>query len=160
MSTAVRITAPREDTKKVLGHSLYFWKEHLIQLPIFSPGEINLTPQQLNKKHETHLLVEMISSPAVVTPSLFSLFPYSQMPLLSTLSQSLQNKDLLPIRAFSLHFRKTYILKDMLQMIQMSLQGIQHLSSGSDLGYPWHSEKEANGRERTCPHSPCFCHLC
>lgn len=100
----------------------------------------------------------MISSPAVVTLSLFLLFLYSQMPLLSTLSESLQNKDLFPIRAFPLHFRKMCVLKDLLQMTQMSLQGIQHLSSGSDLGYLWHSE--ANGRERTCHHSPCFCHLC
>lgn len=87
------------------------------------------------------------------------MFPYSQTPLLGTLSQSLQNKDLLPIKAFSLHFRKMCVLKDQSQIIQMSLQGTQHFSSGSDLVHQWPSEKEANGRERTWPHSPRFCHL-
>lgn len=29
----------------------HWWKEHLIQLPILSAAQMNLRPQQLNKKH-------------------------------------------------------------------------------------------------------------
>lgn len=108
----------------------------------------------------------MISSPAVITMSLSLLFPYSMpngcitdMPSLSTFSQSLPKRDLLPIRAFLLHLSKHRCFKRLLQIIKVSLQRIQHLSSGLDLGYQWASEKEVNGGEKTCPHSPCFCHL-
>lgn len=45
MGTAMLKATLRQDTKTSL------W-EHLIQLPILSPAEMNLRPQQLNKKHE------------------------------------------------------------------------------------------------------------
>lgn len=99
--------------------------------------------------------------------SLFPPFPYSMpngcvtdTPSLSTLSQSLQRRDLLPIRAFFLHLSKRVCFKRLFQIVQTSLQGIQYLSLGLDLGYQWASEKEVNVREKNCFCSPWFCHLC
>lgn len=108
----------------------------------------------------------MISSPAVITVSLFLLVPYSvpsgcitDMPSPSMLSQSLQKGDLLPIRGCFPASQQTYMfLKTVTDRSDVSA-GNRAFVIGLRFGAPDGPQRQVNGREKRHPHSPCFCHL-